>query len=175
MPSSKREEPGRQGVLQSSVQGSMMFPSTAFRFWVTEARNVINSPVKVTTWEEGMISVFLPRRESALSTRDVPGGPVRHALRDPALARTYRHTEKATLRFRCCSLCQEKKGPHLVKGLPLFMNSSFSYTDQRRGQWPHLSQLFLTQIRRWQTFLDTITWMRVSKLLSSCSRSLFYK
>lgn len=70
-------------------------------------------------------------------------------------------------------------GAHRVKGLRFVMNSNFSHSDQRRGQWPYLSQptltLFLAQTR-WQTSLDPISCRRLNKLLSLlCSCFLFYK
>lgn len=104
------------------------------------------------------LSEFLPCTESVLSEmfqeveRDAPP-------RDPSPARTYRHAERATQCFRCSSLCQEKKDLIWPKGF-YFSWTPVSHTmDQRRGQWPYLSQLFLNPNRKtanisWHYYLN---------------------
>lgn len=122
----------------------------------------------------GDLSVFRPCMESALSPRDLPGGQGKRPSQRSFSCKNLRDTPRELPDVLDALVCARKKRtPSGFKGLLFLMNSSFSYTDQRRGQWPYLTQLFLTQIRRWQTFLDVITWMRVSQLLSSCSCSSF--
>lgn len=124
---------------QSSVRGSMMPPSTAFRFWVTEARNAINSPVKVTPWEEGIISLFLPRMESAFSTRHAPGGQVRRPSQRSFSCKNLQTPRESYSMFRCSSLCQEKKDLLWSKGFYFHELQFLIYWPKERAVAPFKS------------------------------------